>query len=264
MIVKNRPFQGTELALAALLACACSRGGGAESSPAVVVHAAPEPAPDATLLHLEGRSGNPEGLWGEASYKVKRRGGKRVRQLELDVERAPPSLAQTLTLDGFELGKVSSNRKGSLEFEIAEQDGALFPPGFREPRVGSVFRVGELMELHLDELVKLVDLEAPLAGPGTLAGKVGFEVERLGDVVTREFQVKVEMAPQKSVHPVSIDGIPVGDLVIDLEGRGKLKFSTKEPPPFPADFPEPHVDSSFQVGELVSGKLQDALAARAE
>lgn len=249
-----------------LLCClpsACSRGGGADTAAAGVVQAA-RSEPDATLLHFEGRFGDPDALWGEASYKVKRVSGKRVRHLELDVVSAPPSVPQALTLDGFDLGTVRANRKGSLEFEISEEDEQLFPSGFREPHVGSIFRVGELMELRLDDLVKLTRLEAPITGPGALSGKVGFKVERLGSTVTREFQVKVEKAPIKTVHPVTLDGVYVGDLVIDVEGAGKLKFSTKERPPFPADFPEPRPDSQVQVGELFSGKLQDTLAQPAE
>jgi hypothetical protein len=50
------------------------------------------------------------------------------------------SLAQALVLDGFDLGETSSNRRGTLEFEISVEDGALFPSGFREPQVGSVSR----------------------------------------------------------------------------------------------------------------------------
>jgi hypothetical protein len=252
--------------LAALLSSACSRAGGADPSPAHVIQAAPKaaPAPDATLVHLEGRCEGAEGLWGEVSYKVKRRGGERVRQLELDVEHAPPIVAQALTLDGFDLGKVSSNRKGSLEFEISEEDGALFPAGFREPQAGSVFHVGGLMELRFDQLVKLTDLEAVIAGPGELAGKVGFEVERLGDVVSREFQVKLENAPVKSVHPIWIDGVPVGELVIDVEGQGKLKYSSKKPPAFPDGFPEPRPGALVQIGELFRGSLADTLAPAAQ
>ena len=215
---------------------------------------------DGTLLHLEGRYGSPDALWGEVTYKVKCKSGKRYRQLELDVENAPPSVAHVLALDGFELGEVTSGRKGTLEFEISEEDEALFPAGFHEPAVGSVLRVGELMELLLDEVVKLTDLEAPIAGPGQLTGKVGYKVERLGEVLTREFQVKVEEAPKKSVHPVSIDGVQVGELEVDVEGEGKLKYSTKKPPAFPSDFPELRAGALVQVGELFRGPLADALA----
>jgi hypothetical protein len=253
------------LALLGGLAWACSKGAGESAPPAGDVHAAAkgENAPDGTLLHLEGRSGTPDELWGEASYKVKRKNGTRIRQLELDVVNATPGVAHVLSLDGFELGKLTVKRKGSLEFEISEEDEQMFPAGFPEPKAGSVFRVGELMELHLDNLEKLTDLEAPIAGPGALSGKVGFKIERLGSVVTREFQVKVESAPVKTVHAVTLDGVPVGELLVDLEGAGKLKYSTKEPPPFPAAFPEPHAGSTVLVGELFSGKLEDALAGAA-
>lgn len=253
------------LSLALVLIGSCgSACSGAEGSPALepsTVHAAPkkEALPDGTLVHLEGRFGDPEGSapWGDASFKAKRKGGKLVRQLELDVVNAPPLVSQDLSLDGFWLGSMSANRKGSLEFEISEEEEHLFPSGFRDPAAGAAFRVGDLMELRLEKLEKLTHLETLLSGPGTLSGKVNFKVERLGDVVSREFQVKVEGAPAKTVHAVTLDGVALGELVVDFEGQGKLEFSTKELPPFPADFPEPHVDSAFQIGTLASGKLED-------
>ena len=248
------------LALLALAPWGCSQGGQATPQ---AVHAATPPGsslPDETLLRLDGASGSPEALWGDASYKIKRKGGKRIRKLEIDVGNAAPGVAHVVTLDGLELGELLTNRKGGGEFKLSEEDNQLFPAGFQEPRAGSLLRVGELMELHLDVLEKLADLEAPISGPGGLSGKIGFEIERLGSTVTREFQIKVEKAPVKTTHPVSLDGVHVGDMSVDVEGQGKLKFSTKKSPPFPAAFPEPHAGSVVRVGDLFQGELVDALA----
>jgi hypothetical protein len=257
------------LALPSFLAWACSPGGGEDERAAQVVHAAEAPqdaktmapeAEDGTLLRLEGRSGDPEGLWGECKYKVESTGGKRFRKFELDVENAQPGVAHDLTLDGFSLGQGIVSRKGALELEISEEDGQLFPAGFLEPHAGSVFRVGELMELRFDNLERLTSLEAAIAGPGALSGKVTFKVDRLAGVVSREFRLKLEQAPAGTVHAVTLDGVHVADLDIDLDGKGKVKFSTKELPPFPDTFPEPHAGSVVQVGDLFRQELRDVLA----
>jgi myo-inositol-hexaphosphate 3-phosphohydrolase len=215
---------------------------------------------DVTLVHLEACSGKPEGTWGEASYKVERVVKQRYRKLKLDVENAQPGVAYELSLDGCALGEVITSRRGVLELEISEEDGQSFPAGFGEPKEGSVLHVAGLMDLRFQPLEKLTDLEADIAGPGELSGKVRFKIERLGDVVTREFQLKVDGAPVGTTQAVTLDGVRVADVKIDDEGKGKLKFSTKRHASFPSPFPEPHQGSVFAVGDLVRGELVDVLA----
>jgi hypothetical protein len=209
------------------------------------------------LVHLEARFGSPSALWGEATYKVKRVNGERFREMEVEVENAEPGSRHDLSLDGYELGAMIVNLKGEAEYEVSEEDEQLFPVGFPEPKAGSVFRVGELMELRLDELEWLTALEVRFSGEGGASGKVGFKIERLGDEVTREFKAKLESATPRAVHAVSVDGFHVGDLRIDLEGEGKLAFSTKNGMPFPEGFPEPHAGSRVEVGDVFRGELLD-------
>jgi len=212
------------------------------------------------LVHLEARYGSPSALWGEATYKVKRLNGERLREMEVEVENAQPGTRYDLSLDGFELGAMIVNLKGEAEYEVSEEDEQLFPVGFPEPKAGSVFRVGDLMELRLEVLEQLSALEVQFTGEGG-TGKVGFKVERLGDEVTREFKVKVESAMPRAVLAVSVDGVHVGDLKVDLEGEGKLAFSTKKGTPFPPAFPEHRAGSRVQVGDVFRGELLDVRAA---
>jgi hypothetical protein len=251
------------LALPSSLAWACAPDEAEDARAARAVHAAETVAPEAedeTLVYLEGRYGELEGLRGDVKYKIERTGGRRFRQLELEVENAEPGTAYDLTLDGLAFGRGVVSRKGALQLEISEEDGQLFPAGFCDPVAGSVFRVGELLELRFDNLERLTHLEAAISGPGALSGKVSFKVDRLGDVVSREFRIKVEEAPPKTVQAVTLDGVHVADLSLDVEGRGRLKFSTKEPAPFPDVFPEPREGSVVQVGDLFRQELQDRLA----
>jgi hypothetical protein len=118
-----------------------------------------------------------------------------------------------------------------------------------------VLRIGELMELELRPLERVVDLEALVAGPGSLSGKVTFRVDRLAGEVARSLQVKVSGAPAGTVHPVSIAGVHLANLEIEDDGKGKLEFSTRKGEPFPAAFVEPADGARVQIGQLFEGQL---------
>lgn len=243
----------------------CSAGEGqenpkpaAQAPPSAAATGAPEQ--DGTLQNLEGRFGDPGALWGEVSYKVKREGGALSKSLEVELENAPPGVTHALTLDGFALGKMITKLKGEGEFSLVAAGDDYFPEGFPEPKSGSVVRIGELAEVRLLPLEKLTDLRADFAGPGKLAGKIAFKIERLGDAVTRKFEVKVTSAEVKTVHPVSLDGVHVADLSVDLAGKGKVEFSTLSGAPFPEGFHEPRAGSSVVIEGLFKGELRDNLA----
>lgn len=212
------------------------------------------------LFHLMGRHGTPGSLWIEASYKVKREEGKLSKTLELELEDAPPGVTHTLSLDGFVLGKLRTNSEGEAEYELTAAGARSFPDGFEEPEEGSLFRVGELAEIPLLTVHRLADLQVEIAGPGKLSGKVGYKVERLGEAVTTEFRIKVVQAAAKSVHPVRIDGVHVGDLTIEPNGQGKLVYSTLHGEPFPPDFQAPRAGAKIELGTLFEGALRDNLA----
>jgi len=248
----------------ALVAAGCGRGDvqvndsrGAEET----ATRAPADATAAVLVQLEGRHGKPGELWIQAGYKVRRdERGAMSKEVEIDIEGAQPGVEHLLSLDGFELGGVITDIKGEGEFELVESGDDFFPQGFVEPTEGSVLRVGELAEVRLLALHKLTDLRMEIAGPGALNGEVKYQVEQLGDDVTTEFKVKLSRAGESAVYPVLVDGESVGDLSIDLGGKGKLIYSTLEGAPFPAAFHAPHAGSSVKIGRLCEGRLRDDLA----
>lgn len=219
---------------------------------------------EGTIFHLEGHHGDPAALWVEASYKIRREQGRISKTLEIDLEHAPPAVAHTLTLDGFALGRLLTSAKGKAEFELAEVGENYFPDGFEEPKAGSLLRIGELAEIHFLLVHKLTDLQVDITGAGKLSGKVGFKVERLGETVMTEFQVKVTHAEEKEVQPVLLDGVHVGDLSIDLAGKGKLLYSTLKGEPFPPEFQAPKAGSKIEIGKLYQGQLRDNLVDRGE
>lgn len=213
---------------------------------------------DGTLVELEGRHGKPGSLWIVAGYKVKREGGKLTKTLEIEIEDAPKGTTYPLSLDGFNLAKLVTNSKGEVEYEMSASEARPFPQGFKEPAEGSILHVGDLAEVRLLTLHKEADLQVEIV-QGKLSGKVGYKVERLGETVTTEFQVKVSSAA-KGVHPVKIDGVHVGDLTVDAGGKGKLLYSTLVGEAFPDGFPAPKAGGKIQVGTLFEGVLADDLA----
>ena len=56
---------------------------------------------------------------------------------------------------------------------------------------------------------------------------------------------------------VTLAGVRVGDVQVDLEGQGRLQFSSKKAP-FPASFPEPEVGSTIRIGDVFAAELRDA------
>jgi hypothetical protein len=232
-------------ALALLLAPGCSGEGGAED-----LQAGPAGKGMNGAVHLEAWSGASDGLLGEASYKSE------GPELKVEVERAKPGTKFPLSLDGFGLGDMIADMEGEAEFELA----GPVPAGCPTPKAGSVIRVGETV-LELKPLERQVDLQRVIAGPGQLAGKVTFRVDRLGDAVAREFEIKLKGAPPGSKHPVTLAGQVLVTLEVDDDGEGKLELSTRRGDAFPAGFVDPSAGGSLQIGSLFSGQLEARVAA---
>lgn len=251
----------TCMAFPVLSSAACSQGQEPDSkkSNAVETPAAVKPnaEKEGTLLELGSRFGNPKALCGEASYVVKRKVGVLTKELKLEVDNAAAGTTYAVTLDGAAIGKMVTDAKGDAKLNLLENKEQRFPDGFAEPKAGSVIRIGEIIDLHLHALVKLKELEASIAGPDKLSGKVTFKVEQLGKDVTREFQVKIAGAPAKTALAVTLASVHVGDVQVDAAGTGRLQFSSKKES-FPTSFPEPEVGSTIKVGELFAGELRDA------
>jgi len=248
--------------IAAVVSCAagCSQGSTQDTVHGAEAPAAVDDAREGTIFHLAGRRAEAGGLSVEVDYKVRRDAGVLSKTLALDIEHAPPGITHELTSDGFALGRLKTSSKGKAEFELSAAGDDYFPDGFAEPKEGTVVRVGALAEIRLQTVHKLTDLQLDIAGPGPLTGKAGYKVERLGEAVMTEFQVKLTHAEVKSVQPVKLDGVHVGDLTVDLAGKGRLLYSSLEGEPFPPGFQAPHSGSTVEVGELYKGQLRDNLA----
>ena len=225
-------------AFALLLASGCS-GEGDSALPLA------EPAGGGKAFHLEAWSGASDGLLGEASYKGE------GPELKVEVERAKPGTKLALTLDGFALGDMIADLDGEAEFEHA----GPVPAGCPTPKAGSVIRVGDVV-LELKPLERQVDLQRVIAGPGPLAGKVTFRVDRLGDAVARELEIKLKGAPPSSKHPVTIAGRALATLEVDDDGEGKLQLSSRKGQAFPAGFVDPSAGTALQIGTLFTGPLE--------
>ncbi|MCI0588613.1 MAG: hypothetical protein L0323_17415 [Planctomycetes bacterium] len=266
----NPPSVGrVRLALAAFagvtifLLPSCSGGGapGSEQGASGPEKEGPVEGGEEMLEHLEARAGARGAPRSRASYKVSREKGQVAKELKIEVRDAPRGVTHAITLDGVEVGRVVTDLDGEAELELTARDGNAFPASFPEPRVDSTVKIGALAELRLAKLEKVTQLEAQVSG-GRLSGKVGYTVERLAGVVTREFKIKVAGAPADSVHPVRLDGVLLGELAIESDGEGKFEFNEAEGEALPSGFPEPKARSVIQVGEIFKGELHDRSSGR--
>ena len=237
-----------------VFAGACSSEDDAASRQVGASEAATEAAVDGTVTHLEALAGEPGALWVEASFKVTVERGETTKELEVELEGAVPDSTHLVTVDG----ELITDYDGEAELELVEGDDEFFPEGFDEARPGSVIRVGELFELELKPLVKLVELWN-VHSEGSFAVESDYKVETLGGVISRVFGIEIVGGPPDSVLPILADGVQVGELATDDQGDGELKYSTKERLVFPDDFPELADGAQVSVGDLVTMRLESEL-----
>lgn len=102
-----------------------------------------------------------------------------------------------------------------------------------------------------------VEFEAELVGTGAAFGHAEFEVERDEDGLQVEFEVEVYGAIGEAPLDVQVDGVLVGQIVVDSRGHGELTFSSdadeSEEAPFPAGFPGIRAGSIVEIGALLHG-----------
>jgi hypothetical protein len=194
-------------------------------------------------IHLEARFSQPSGPFGRAAWKVRPRNGSVAKKFQLEIGRAEPGAVLAVTVDGARIGdlRIDLDGEGELEF-----DGG-FPATLAEPRAGSIVRVGDLIEITLAPVERLVSLAGSFRG--AVAGEVKYRVERIGDLTVREFALEITKGPASQELTVSIDSIGVGSVSIDEEGEGDLIYMDGGEDPFPDGFPNPQAGSLIRLGD---------------
>jgi hypothetical protein len=102
---------------------------------------------------------------------------------------------------------------------------------------------------------RLVHLEALYGSHDAAFGESSFKVVQLAGEVTKELEVELEGGKPGSVIPVSVDGQPVGQMIVDLDGEADLELIEDGDTYFPEGFTDPKAGSIVKVGDLFDVEL---------
>jgi hypothetical protein len=216
---------------------------------------------------------------GHAQFRVTEEDGQVERELEIEIEDAPPGSSHLVVIDGQPIDEVTVDDAGRGGLRFSSQAGGAdlpFPGDFPQIVVDMVIAVGSLVEGRLlpagttptddprldppdnhgqDEDV---ELRALLAGDGG-RGFVEFESQRDGSHLRRKFDVEVSGLTPVTMYPVTINQVAVGSLTTDQQGEGKLELSTDPQDvrerPLPAGFPVVAAGDTVRVGSVLLGVL---------
>jgi HlyD family secretion protein len=108
------------------------------------------------------------------------------------------------------------------------------------------------------EPVLETEYEAILTSPSGALAEAEYEIQTQGDVVTHEFEVKIQKGLPGATWSVAVDGEVIGSVSLDELGNGEVQWSTKDLN-FPANFPSA---AGPGTAILVGDDLQGVLAAK--
>ncbi len=103
-----------------------------------------------------------------------------------------------------------------------------------------------------------LELHARLAGDTAARGEAEYESEAEHGRTEQKFKVTVEQAAPETAYSVAVDGIVVGELTTDAQGRGRFGLSSdpgSDEADLPADFPAISPQSVVTVGSLLTGSF---------
>ena len=83
---------------------------------------------------------------------------------------------------------------------------------------------------------------------GAFRANANFETETEDNGIKQRFRAQVKVGTPGTTVDVVVDGVTVGQITVDAQGRGQLLFSTDGGAPFPADFPEIKRGTSIKIG----------------
>lgn len=127
----------------------------------------------------------------------------------------------------------------------------------RSQSTGSGLVAADVLESR-QLLSATTQLHADLVGSGAATGTGEYSVSMVKGVSQRTFEAEVVKGAANTTYPVSINGVVVGQLLTNANGRGELEF--KDSPKsgqhaFPANFPSMAIGTSVSVDGLVSGTI---------
>jgi hypothetical protein len=214
---------------------------------------------------------------GHAVYVEKDRGRKGLeRRFKVQVEDALPGETFDVFVNDFFVRPITADALGRAELQLRTRkfieepgDGRPMPPRFPRLELGDTVMVGHLSGVLFDRSkgtgrrAQRFRLRGVLEGDAGLDGSVRYLERFKNGRLMRRFKVMVEDAEPGEVFDVHVNGVLVGEVVINDLDEGRLELRSpafiddpNDGVPMPPSFP------SLVPGDLVEvGPLSAVLAA---
>ncbi|MGB7346186.1 MAG: dockerin type I domain-containing protein [Pirellulaceae bacterium] len=218
-------------------------------------------------------------------------------ELEVKVQNAAPNDSFEVLIDGVSVGQLTTDGRGRGELEFGSDDDDLPLPSNLPPiRPGMVAEIvglgasqfGSSSSSSSDDSSSsnssddnssssssndnsssnssssssnsgsvtagnTFELKSQLAGIASIDAEAKYE----STSTNVEFKAELRDAPVNTTYSVQVDGVTVGTLQTDSEGRGRLQFELNDnSKPFPANFPSVAVGTEVRIGDALSGAFR--------
>lgn len=215
---------------------------------------------------------------GEVEFEQSPEDGDMEVELEIELTNAAPGTYDIL-LGGVTIGQitVSAGGVGKVEFSNQPDDVDELPLPVNLPAItaGTTVAIGSIASgtfaiqadsdddsndgPDTDDDSQEVELKAALTGATAATGKIEFESEVDDGVQESKLNVEIRNATPNTTLDVTVNGVVIGQITTDTNGRGKLKFRSQpddsDEQLFPTDFVALVAGDVIGIGGIVSGTL---------
>jgi hypothetical protein len=233
--------------------------------------------------------------FGTAKFEAEQEDVGTKYEFKIKVEQASPGTMDVL-VDSVLVGQVTSDSRGRGELKFSNEPGEhnAFPVNFPTITPGTIVQVGnglfgtfngtlqmptaienlplsetpdsnshddfsdDEFEVSDDFSDEVPHLESYLSGVNGVRGKASFEVEFDDGSYKAELDIRVRDGQPLSTYDFHVDGLFVGTVSLDAQGRGRVSFSSMPEPDeslLPIDSLSIKVGTTVSVGDILTGSF---------
>ncbi len=187
-------------------------------------------------------------------------------ELKIRVDNAPASSSFDVTLNDIALGQLMTDTRGRGELLLSRGG----DDSNRSPLPDALIALSPDMELVIGDIVRgkiaraanveetaSLHLLARFSPIDRVERSAEFERESEGGLVRQRFEAALEHAAANGMFDVAVDGILIGRINTDINGKGRLRLSNHSEhegdQPFPESFPDLESGSIVTIGDVSSG-----------
>jgi hypothetical protein len=233
--------------------------------------------------------------FGTAKFEAEQEDVGTKYEFKIKVEQASPGTMDVL-VDSVLVGQITSDSRGRGELKFSNEPGEhnAFPVNFPTITPGTIVQVGnglfgtfngtlqmptaienlplsetpdsnshddfsdDEFEVSDDFSDEVPHLESYLSGVNGVRGKASFEVEFDDGSYKAELDIRVRDGQPLSTYDFHVDGLFVGTVSLDAQGRGRVSFSSMPEPDeslLPIDSLSIKVGTTVSVGDILTGSF---------